>query len=331
MPLALYSAIGIFLAASYILGTILHQNWLNWIGGFWIAVFLYLLLFCICLNLYSLWAWKTGWNPSPAWIFPAILILTALIVAYGAWNAANPKLVSYELTVPQSTPELNIVAVSDIHLGAIHDLSTYAILVEKINNLNPDLVLFLGDVIDGYLNHVDPLEFALISQRLNATHGVYGVLGNHERYAGPNETVLPYFTNSNIEILVDSFVSPCPGLYLAGVLSNQHDPHEIMIPITEILKDKPNDNWPLILMNHVPDRLSEAQTAGVFLMLSGHTHHGQLFPGNVVTSLMFENSHGHIFQAGMHSIVSSGYGTWGPPVRTGSYSELLQIQLVHEK
>lgn len=84
---------------------------------------------------------------------------------------------------------------------------------------------------------------------------------------------------------------------------------------------------PVILLEHQPYELSIAQQLGVDLMVSGHTHHGQVFPGNLITKAIYENDWGYVKNGDMHSIVTSGFGFWGPPIRIGTRSELISIRV----
>ncbi len=84
---------------------------------------------------------------------------------------------------------------------------------------------------------------------------------------------------------------------------------------------------PIIMLDHQPTELNEAEKAGIDLLVSGHTHHGQLAPANLVTGMLFENDGGYLQKNSLHSFVSSGFGTWGPPLRIGSRSEVMVINL----
>jgi predicted MPP superfamily phosphohydrolase len=322
LPGILYILIAVLLAASYIAGTLLNSRLLKLAGSFWLTGMVYCLILFILIDLYRLIL--AGNSRVSPWLPAAGLVCIALLLVYGYFNARSVRIVDYTLPVAAAVPELTIVAVSDIHLGDIIGLDRYEKMIGEINALQPDMVLILGDVFDGSLKNVDTEKFAELSRQIQSRYGVYGVLGNHDQYAGPEELVVPPFTAGGIMLLIDEMISPCPGLYLAGgrPVNSSKDS-----AILQAFAAQAETDWPIILMDHIPSRIAAAREAGILLTLSGHTHHGQFVPVNLITSLIFENSHGHQTVDGAHSIVTSGYGTWGPPVRIGTHAEILRIQL----
>jgi predicted MPP superfamily phosphohydrolase len=256
------------------------------------------------------------------------LLLILLLLGYGYWNARVTRVVDYTVPTAAGSPALTVVAVSDLHLGDVVGLDRYERMVQEVNALDPDLILFIGDIFDGSLTQVDTAKFSELSRRLQSRYGVYGVLGNHDQYAGPETAVIPPLTAGNIFMLRDELVSPCPGLYLAGGRPAHNAKDNTLA--ADFAAQAVETNWPVIFMDHIPSRIAAAREAGIFLTICGHTHHGQCIPANLITSWIFENSHGLKQVGGTYSLVTSGYGTWGPPIRIGTHSEILRVRLVPE-
>jgi predicted MPP superfamily phosphohydrolase len=328
LPLAIYIALALLVASSFILGMLLGTKVLKLWGSFWMIGLVYsFFLFLLC-DLYLLlrrWIELPG---IPAWLPTAGLILIALLLVGGYVNARQVHIVDYTLPVPAVCPELDVVVVSDLHLGDIIGLDRYAKMIEEINALDADLVLMAGDIFDGSLTQVSVEGFSELSRNLQSRLGVYAVLGNHDQYAGPESQVAPPFAAGNILLLRDEMVSPVPGLYLAGGRPVQRAESADML--AAFAAQAAENGWPVIFLDHIPSRLALAREAGILLTLSGHTHGGQVAPANLITRAIFENSYGHQTLDGTHSIVSSGYGTWGPPLRIGTHAEIVRIHLTHE-
>jgi predicted MPP superfamily phosphohydrolase len=167
-------------------------------------------------------------------------------------------------------------------------------------------------------------------KKLRAPLGVFSITGNHE-YIGGAEKAVKYLTEHGITVLRDTAISIDESFYLAG-RDDRDKPRFSGKPrksVAEILQgiDKTK---PVILMDHQPFKLIDAADAGVDLQLSGHTHHGQLWPFNYITKAIYELSWGYKKINNAHFYVSSGYGGWGPPVRTGNRPELVNIRIHFE-
>jgi hypothetical protein len=163
---------------------------------------------------------------------------------------------------------------------------------------------------------------------LRSRLGIYSVLGNHESY-GNLERNLSYLRKWGVTVLQDEAVLVDDSFWLLG----RRDPTalrrgEARLPIEEIMKSSGVDaGRPLILLDHQPVGLGEAERAGIDLQLSGHTHAGQLFPLNIINKLIYEQNWGSLVKGRTQYYVSCGVGTWGPPVRTGSVPEIVLIRM----
>jgi uncharacterized protein len=221
--------------------------------------------------------------------------------------------------------------VSDIHLGTLTPKKHIQKRIDLINNLNPDIILLAGDILDEDLTPVIHLDLGSALKQLNAPLGVFGITGNHE-YIGGVEPAAEYLTNHGITLLRDSVVKINNSFYLAGREDRDINRFsgDTRLPVDELLKDNPKD-LPIILMDHQPFDLGKSAAAGVSLQVSGHTHHGQIWPINYMTRAIYEISRGYGVVDGMHVYVSSGLGTWGPPVRIGTRPEIVLIQVQFHK
>jgi uncharacterized protein len=264
-------------------------------------------------------------------LFIAVAGATALTLAAGAINAARLRTVDLSLSVPRKAgtlDHLTIVLASDLHLGSLVGKARLEKTVERINTLDPDVIFMPGDIVDETVTAKDEAEFSVIMRRLRAPLGVFAVPGNHEFYSGL-ERNLACLRACGIKVLEDEAV----GVAGAFVLVGRRDPsslapRERRLPIRDILaKYGFDDRLPVFLLDHQPAHLDEASQAGVDLQLSGHTHAGQLFPLDIINRMVWELNRGYLRKGNTQYYVTSGVGTWGPPVRTGSRPEIVRIRL----
>lgn len=190
-----------------------------------------------------------------------------------------------------------------------------------INELEPDLVLYPGDIIDDDLDAYLNKGIDKIISNVKSEYGVYASLGNHDKYKGNMEKLIEALERSNMDILYDESVVVHDELILVG---RKDKTEQDRAPLAELMAGIPTDQ-PIILLDHQPYEFDKAVQSGVDLMLSGHTHRGQIAPAHLITNAMYENDWGLLQKDSFYSIVTSGYGFWGPPIRIGSRSEIVQI------
>ncbi len=341
-----YLALYLFLSLSYLLGRFLERvklSWLSnalvWIGSFWLAAFVYLWLAVVSIDFLRLVNYIIPFfpsfitnNPEQAKQIMGLTVcgLVALIVVAGHVNARTPRIKNLSFTIPKnshSIKTLNIVAASDIHLGTIICKSRLERIVEEINKLNPDLVLLPGDVVDEDLGPVIKQNLGETLRSIKSKYGVIAITGNHE-YIGGVEEACQYLIDHGIQILRDRAVKFLDSIYIVGRedRSISQFAGKKRKPLNELMKEV-DTSFPVVLMDHQPFHLEEAEQHGVDLQLSGHTHHGQLWPFNFITKKVYELSWGYKKKGSTHIYVSSGVGTWGPPVRTGNRPEIVNIRL----
>ena len=263
-------------------------------------------------------------------LFIGSLALAAVLVVAGYINARNPRV--KELTLHISKPgrglkKLTICMASDIHLGTIIRKAKARELVRLLNAPKPDLILFAGDVVDEDLVPVIKDNIGEALSELKARIGVYAITGNHE-YIGGAGPAVDYLEKHGITMLRDTSILVGGQFYLVG-RDDRDKPRFTGKPRKELagVMKEVDHSYPIILMDHQPFGLSNAVESGVDLQLSGHTHHGQIWPFNYITRGIYELSWGYKKIKDTHFYVSSGFGTWGPPVRLGNRPEVVIIHL----
>jgi hypothetical protein len=249
---------------------------------------------------------------------------------YGYWNNLNPRIKTIDLTIAKkadSLKTLNLVFVSDIHYSKTNGLERLELLINKINTLNPDIVVFGGDFFDGRsLDFLNP-DLGNDIRSIRSKFGVFSVVGNHD-YILNFEKVQKFFFENGIVILKDSVVKINNSIYLIGrryVLSDESG--EIKRKSFSELLENVDKGKPIILIDHKPNILMQAVENGIDLQLSGHSHHGQLWPLNYITEMIYDLDWGYQKINNTQFYVTCGFGTWGPPIRLGSYPEIVNIIL----
>lgn len=341
-----YIIVYIFLAITYIAGRFLERRFLNWfssmfvwIGSFWLAAMVYFLFASIAVDLLRLVDLITPVYPASFYTdysntkligFGVITSIVLLIVLFGWINARIPRVKKLELTVNKKAGDirsLKIAVASDIHLGTIISNSHLNKIVKVINSLNADIILLPGDVVDEDIKPVIRKNLGEILRKLKSKYGTIAVTGNHE-YIGGVEPACKYLIEHGITELRDSYIKIADSFYIIGREDRASKGFAGILrkPLEKIMEgiDK---SLPLILMDHQPVHLEEAEKHGIDLQLSGHTHHGQLWPFNFITKKIYELSWGYKKRGNTHYYVSCGVGTWGPPIRTGNTPEVMEINI----
>lgn len=273
----------------------------------------------------------TGADSAVAGVGTAVLLVIALLLAFGSWNAWRPIVRRYDIAIPKqagSRSELRLAVASDLHLGAVVGKRHLSRLVKRMNALRPDLILLPGDVLDDSIEPFVRENMAETMRGLQAPLGVYASLGNHEYIGGHIDEYVERMKAIGIEVLVDRAVKVDDAFYVAGRkdLAAKRFTKEGRLPLKELLSGL-DRSLPVLLLDHQPGKPGAAAEAGVDLKLSGHTHRGQMAPNHWITGRLFDLDWGYARKGSMHAIVSSGFGTWGPPIRLGSRSELLDIRI----
>lgn len=257
------------------------------------------------------------------------MILVLLIITFGYMNTLFLRVRSFPIDIQKSAnglKELNLVMVSDVHLGTVIRSGRLEKVVDRINALQPDVVLIPGDIVDEDVNSVAEQNMARILQRIKTVYGVYATSGNHEYFAGV-EAVVNYMRQGGITVLQDSVVKVADAFYVAGRKDLMAERLADGRKSLDWILQGVDKSLPIIMMDHQPYHLEVARQNGVDLQLSGHTHHGQLFPFNYITRMVYDLSWGYQKVENTHYYVSCGVGTWGPPIRTSSFPEIVQLKI----
>lgn len=300
------------------------------------AFMLYGFIFLIIGDLLSILLRSTGvlnetsfpvWRK---WYYISVLILSIVLIAAGFINALVPRIQRYEISIAKSAGEIRemkIAAVSDIHLGSIIRKRSIKQLSEMLKSLEPDIVLLLGDIVDGEIGPVLRDDLLQYFHCPACRAGLWAITGNHEFIGGAQQTI-PYIESKGIRLLNDTIVTLEGGIQLVGRLDRDSRRFygKERKKLSEIMSSA-DLSKPVILLDHQPFDLDEARKNGVDLQLSGHTHNGQMWPLNLLTRKIYELSHGYMKKGDTHYIVSSGFGVWGPRVRLGSRPEVLLVTL----
>jgi len=258
-----------------------------------------------------------------------VVLATISIIAYGIYNANQIKITHYEIQLRDaSLNNMEIVLISDLHLGDVSSERNLESMVQYINNLNPDIVCIAGDILNDDFRLIRNPERAIsLFRTINARYGVFASLGNHDGGRTLNQ-MKNFLAESNIKLLNDEYVIIDGRLALFGRLDaspiggfGELQRQDISKTISSV-----GANMPVIVMDHNPSHINEYGRE-VDLILAGHTHGGQMFPINLLTRAMFAVDHGH-YQRGTYSphvIVTSGVSTWRPPIRIGTNNEIVSI------
>ncbi len=252
----------------------------------------------------------------------ALMALATSYVTAGVYEGSKEPVVN---VVKANLFDFSIVQISDLHIGGLIDKEYVANSVVKINSLHPDLVMITGDLIDTEIKYIS--EIILELNNIKAKHGVFMVLGNHEYFHNPYEIIDFIKTKTDIHLLLNSAktidelkvnivgVNDIFG-YRAGILE----------PDFNKAYQTTNPNYPSVLLSHQPKSLEYLGSYTPELILSGHTHGGQLWPFNHLVKLQQPYLKGlHTLGYGGKIYVNSGIGFWGPPMRLGSQAEIAYI------
>lgn len=251
------------------------------------------------------------------------LILIPVILIIGTFLSHSSYIKEYDIKVNKDLNQnYKIALVSDIHLGDIVGKNRLDHMIEEINSLNVDIVLIAGDIVDSNLDTVINKDLFSSFKNLKSTYGTFATLGNHDGYTKQSNKLVSLLTKNNVTVLRNKYTLIDDSLYILGRDDTSINDDNLNL----IMKDL-NTSKNIIVIDHTPNRIDESIDNNIDLQVSGHTHNGQIFPGNLFTSLLFKTSNGYDKYNDTNVIVSSGYGTWGPPIRTTSRSEIVLINL----
>ncbi len=295
----------------------------NWLGILSIAFTIFLIQNLAALFLKS---FKTS-----LFYIALILILTVSVVSFvRGWKM--PELKKIELAYPQLHPDLNgltILQISDLHLNGNNVLRRLKFLSKLIEEINPDLLLITGDLLDARICNLEKLCTELSFWK--AKKGIFAVTGNHEYYVGKEE-FLKLAQKLRWRVLQNELVIMPGGLEIIGVNDQQAKSFEKeQFNIPEFFKKLPAKRGLRILLNHRPYFFKEAVAGGIDLQLSGHTHAGQIPPMYLLVFLSYRYPYGLYKRENSFIYTTSGTGYWGPAMRLFSANEAVLFQIKKEE
>jgi predicted MPP superfamily phosphohydrolase len=329
---ALFWAAGV-LAASYPLARLLNSlrveavgEPLEFLAANWIGILFLLLVTLLATEVVTLGGWLLP-RLAPAirgWAAGLGLVLATIALVQGL---RPPVVEDYEVSLkglPKERDGLVLVAMSDLHLGTLIGGRWMTRLIKRVDGLKPDVVVIVGDLVDGEVGRLESLLPVL--QSLRAPLGVWAVTGNHEYYAGLERSV-DLLEAAGYTVLRDRAAEIVPGLVLAGVddLGARRQFGRTDQVVERTLADRPPGA--VVWLSHSPVQADRAAASGAGLMLSGHTHNGQIWPFNYLVRLSNPLVGGRYEVGGMPVIVGRGTGTWGPRMRLWRPGEILRITL----
>lgn len=369
-----FSLVYILLASSVLLAFFLpageiRRSW-KLIANYWLGFLLYLSLVVLAADLIRFvhfllvkgkkrrrghtprprqgnagtWSWGTPRFRAAAGGICGMVIL--MLCAWGIYNARVIHVTPYEITVEKdggTREDLDLVLISDLHLGYNIGISRMIDMVEKINEQNVDLVVIAGDIFDNEYEALEqPEKLASVLAGIQSKYGVYACYGNHDI----EEPILAGFTfggrkkkessvqmdtfleKAGIHLLRDEAVLIDDSFYLYGRPDARRPGRGIDVRRTASeLMEGLDSRKPVLVLDHEPKEFQELADAGVDVDLCGHTHDGQMFPANLITALMWENSYGYLKKDDMHTIVTSGVGLFGPNMRVGTIAEICRVRI----
>ena len=341
---AVFASIFIIEFALYLSGLYLHAVLpdnivrLLWLmGSTWMVFLFYMtvlwLLIDLLLHLNKKKAFLGRYpNDNPRRTGAMFFIVTTLaivsIMISGNYRFKHPTVKHLNLHIDKKGGDfssLHIVVASDVHLGYLIDRKMAKHYIDLINEQDPDLILFVGDIIDAEIAPIIDQKMDQEFLRLKAPLGIYSCTGNHE-YRYEAEDKIAWLNNdAGVKMIRDSAVLIGNSFYIVGREDLVYIPRKELKTILE--EQKVDLSLPMIVVNHTPHKLNEDMEGGADIALYGHTHDGQIFPFNIFTRLIFEVSRGYKKKEETNVYVSSGLGLSGPQYRIGTKSEIVVLDV----
>lgn len=352
-----FAVVYLFMALSPVIAFLLPKSAvaivIRRISTYWIGIMLYSLLYVVLFDLLRLIAKHTKLKNTLLFSRGSVISIGSVVVAcavatclYGIFNARNIKVNEYSVTVNKSCgsdKHLKAVLVADLHMGYAIGVDYITNMVEKINQQDADIVIIAGDIFDNSYDGMDDPEGIKAQLRsIKSKYGVYAVYGNHDidekilmgftfDWGGKqlhSEKMTNFMKECNIKLINDESVLINDEFYLVGRRDTDKPGTEdgTRAEISELTKDL-DKTKPIFVLSHEPDELQKTADAGADIDFSGHTHDGQLFPGNLTIGLFWENPCGMIKKDNMYSIVTSGVGVYGTFMRVGTDAEICSVDI----
>lgn len=326
----------------------------NLIANYWIGIQIYTILIValgqllsIILRFFKILP-KDFFKRKKAHLISGVIsiLLIAGVCTYGMVHAKDIKVTNYDVEIENQTlsgKDLKIVLIADLHMGYSIGTKHIEKMVNLINDQNADIVCMPGDIFDNDYDALDsPQDLTKALKNIKSKYGTFATWGNHDvsqkLLAGfttnfketlyHDERMIKFLNDSNIKTLVDESVLINDEFYIIGRNDEKKpvSPDGKIKSANELLSDL-DKSKPSIVMYHEPDDFDNLSNAGCDLLLSGHTHNGQMFPGNLTIGLLWDNAYGYKEYNGMQSITTSGVGVWGANMRVATDNEIAVINV----
>lgn len=297
---------------------------LAFIGSYYISFFIY----AIILFIFS-FILTVMFRPQKIDFYLISTVLSIIIVAIGVFLANSTHIQGYDITTekPLKNKSLKVALVSDVHLGYTIGPSRLISLRNNLANLDADVIIFAGDLIDGDVNPVIRENMIAYLKDLKSTYGTYFALGNHEYYSGCADGICKMLSDYGIKVLTDKSELINDEFYIIGRNDvKASDFRDTRKPLSDLCTDIDKNKFSIVI-DHNPKYVEESQKNSIDLQVSGHTHRGQVFPGNIITRLLYPLDYGYKKFGDTNLVVSSGFGMWGTAIRTSGRSEIVLINI----
>jgi predicted MPP superfamily phosphohydrolase len=331
-----FAVLFVFAAVSLFAGFLLENSLpatpvsvVQHVGGTWLMLLIYLVPCVLIIDLIRMVDKWLHFLPdtvrsNPAMVFFGIVAATVAVVVAGTVKFNNPSVTRVEIPTGKRIGRVpSIVVASDLHLGYTIGAGKLRDFVKLINSCNPDVVLLCGDVVDRSARPVESGEMLELLREIKAPGGVYAVFGNHEYY-GDRERNARLLEQAGFVLLRDTAVQLTGDIWLVGREDRSNHERKALL---EIMRGVDRNKF-VILLDHQPHNLDEAQREGVDLQFSGHTHYGQIWPLSLITEAIYEKSYGYLRKGETQYFVTSGLGLWGGWLRIGTCSEIVVPEIV---
>ena len=256
-------------------------------------------------------------------IFIVACVLSLSLTGYGFLALKMPSVT--KINAGKGDNSLKIVCLSDIHYASFGSTLNISKMVKRINNLEPDIVLFIGDVIDSDIDKINKNDFITNVNNIKSTYGVFAITGNHELKYNTLEEIKNFYLKTNVRLLLDEEVVIDEKIKIIGRIDYSYPSRKELKEIVSSI------DLPYLVMDHQPQSYRESFKEGASFQISGHTHKGQLFPFQIPVSIFYRLMYKTWYIDGIYkkgdftSYITRGYGAWGFQMRTNGRSEIVSV------
>lgn len=324
---SIYIGLSLLLPVAYILPHSVIRKYFDIFGSYWISCQMSFAIGAL-IDLLGKIIFVDIFNyPSVSYAYISLFIysISAIATLYGIIHARFTYYKKYDIDTGTLKKPIHIVHLSDLHLGSFNNKKKIGKIVDRVNELEPDMICITGDTFTENLHGIPEVkDIGMELKNLKSHWGTFACLGNHD--SGEDfDKMIDFFNTANIKLLKDEYLEK-DNITLVGRvdLTPGGYKNENRKSISEILTEV-NKNNLIIIMDHQPSDMENADKYGGNLMLSGHTHGGQFFPIHLVVRWFFPHYNGLKKYGNLYSIISPGTCMAIPPIRVGSRSELISI------